>query len=231
MLAGRGDWNSRLRIGQTNSRPEMALYLTQPQRFGAPATGMLPPQALLDGTGDAELLALLWEMEVTMLHAEVDPPPNTCHIAVRTGKRYGKTSLTAYHGRDLARVIAECRHLLREIDPDGARVAAEHVGLITHKDCERSMAKALGIPAHRTGHFFRLRGSNQMQARWVLLVVGTPAVAPAQVARLACAYYHADPQVIDETSVRGEDGLFRYRDPRMRAEWPTRSSELSSEVV
>jgi hypothetical protein len=74
----------------------------------------MPPQALLDGTGDAELLALLFEMDVTMLRAEVDPPPNTRHIAVRTGKRYGKTSLTAWHGRDLARAIAECRCLLRE---------------------------------------------------------------------------------------------------------------------
>ena len=36
------------------------------------------------------------------------------------------------------------------------------------------------------------------------------------MARLARAYYHADPQVIDETSVRGEDGRWRYRDPRMQ---------------
>ncbi len=56
----------------------------------------------------------------------------------------------------------------------------------------------------------------------ILLVVGTPAVRPELVARLARAYYHADPQLIDETSVRGEDGPFRYRDPRMGAEWPTR---------
>ena len=34
--------------------------------------------------------------------------------------------------------------------------------------------------------------------------------------RLARAYYHADPQVIDETSVRGADGRWRYRDPRLQ---------------
>jgi hypothetical protein len=84
-------------------------------------------------TGDAERLSLLFEMSVTMLSAEVDPPPNTRHIAVRTGKRYGKTSLTAHHERDLARTIAECRYLLRELDPDGGLVAAGRVGLITHK--------------------------------------------------------------------------------------------------
>ena len=95
-----GDWNNLLRIGPTGNGQEMALCLTQPRRFGAREAGMLPPQALLDGAGDEELLALLFEMEVTMLRAEVAPPPNTRHIAVRTGKRYGKTSLTARHGRE-----------------------------------------------------------------------------------------------------------------------------------
>jgi hypothetical protein len=40
-----GNWNSRLRIGQIGSSPEMALYLTSARRFGARETGMLPPQA------------------------------------------------------------------------------------------------------------------------------------------------------------------------------------------
>jgi hypothetical protein len=65
---------------------------------------------------------------------------------VRTGKRYSKTSLTARHGRDLARAIAECRYLLRELDPDGVLAASGRVGLITHKDCKQAMAQALGIP-------------------------------------------------------------------------------------
>jgi hypothetical protein len=101
------------------------------------------------------------------------------------------------------------------------------VGLITHKDCEHAMAEALGIPAQRTGHFWGMRGSNALEDCDVLLVVGTPAVARAQVARLARAYYHADLEVIDETSERGENGVWRYRDPRMRAEWPMRSSGQS----
>jgi hypothetical protein len=210
------DWNSRLRIGQVRSGPEMALYLTQPRRFGAPATGPLPPRALIDGTCDEELLALLFEMDVTMLRALVDPPPNTRHIAVRTGKRYGKTSLTAQHGRDLARAIAECRYLLRELDPKGMLAASGRVGLITFKDCKAAMAEALGIPAERTGHFSRLRGSNALEGCDILLVVGTPTLRPEDVARLARAYYHADPQLIDETSVRGDDGRWRYRDARMQ---------------
>ena len=58
--------------------------------------------------------------------------------------------------------------------------------------------------------------------------VGMPTLRPEDVARLARAYYHADLLVIDETSVRGEDGRWHYRDLRMRAEWPMRSRGLSS---
>lgn len=76
--------------------------------------------------------------------------------------------------------------------------------------------EALGILAHRTGHFSRMRGSNQLEDCDVLLVVGTPAVRPGQVVRLARAYYHADPQVINETSERTEGGTWRYRDARMQ---------------
>jgi hypothetical protein len=104
----------------------------------------------------------------------------------------------------------------RELDPEGTLVASGRVGLITHKDCKRALAEALGIPAHHTGHFWGMRESLQLQDCNILLVVGTPAVRPEQVARLARAYYHADLQVIDETCERGEDGAFRYRDPRMQ---------------
>jgi hypothetical protein len=60
-------------------------------------------------TAVADLFARLFEAPVAVERAEVAPPPNTCHLAVRTGKRYGKTSLTARHGCDLARAMAECR--------------------------------------------------------------------------------------------------------------------------
>lgn len=116
-----------------------------------------------------------------------------------------------WHGRQ-----PKCRYLLRELDPNGALVAAGRVGLITHKACKPAMAEALGIPADRTGHFWGMRGSNALEKCHILLVVGTPAVRPELIARLARAYYHADPQLIDETSVRGEDGVWHYRDPRMK---------------
>jgi hypothetical protein len=112
----------------------------------------------------------------------------------------------------------KCRYLLHELDPDGTLAAAGHVGLITFKDCKAAMAEALGIPTERTGHFSRLCGSNALEDCDILLVMGTQTLRPADLARLARAYYHADPQLIDETSVRGEDGSFHYRDPRRRSQ-------------
>jgi hypothetical protein len=47
--------------------------------------------------------------------------------------------------RGLARAIAECRYLLRELDPEGTARAAAQVGLVTHKDCERALAFAAQI--------------------------------------------------------------------------------------
>src|ERR1051326_6357006 len=64
-----------------------------------------------DACGDLER-AVSYPKGEEFLRADVEPPPNTRHNAVRTGKRYGKTSLTARHGQDLARAIAECREPL-----------------------------------------------------------------------------------------------------------------------
>jgi hypothetical protein len=86
----------------------------------------------------------------------------------------------------------------------------------TPRDGKPVLAETLGIPAHRTGHFSRLRGSNAACGLDVLLVVGTPTLRPEDVTRLAHASYHVDPQLLDETSVRGADGRWRYRDPRMQ---------------
>ena len=78
------DWNSRLRIGSIGSGPEIALYLTSARLFGAPATGPLPPRTLIDGTGDEELKAMLFEMDITRLGAKArsaaeHAPPGRAH--------------------------------------------------------------------------------------------------------------------------------------------------------
>lgn len=128
---------------------------------------------------DAGLLARLFETPVAVERAEVAPPPTTRHIAVRTGKRYGKTSLTARHGREpLARHRRMPLSARGNAGPEGTARAAAQVGLVTHKDCERAMAEALGIPEHRSGHFWGMRGSNRLEDCTILFVVGTPAALP-----------------------------------------------------
>lgn len=94
-------------------------------------------------------------------------------------------------------------------------LASEQVGLITHKGCKPALTEALGTPDHRARNYWGIRESLSLEDCTILLVVvGTPAVRPEQVARLARADSHADPQVIDETCERGDDGVWHYRDPR-----------------
>src|SRR5690349_6495448 len=86
------------------------------------------------------------------------------------------------------------------------------------------MAEALGIPAHRTGHFSRLRESLALEDCDILLVVGTPTLRPEDVVRLARADSHADPLVIDESErTRRGWALALPRCAAARA-WPPRVS-------
>ena len=120
----------------------------------------------------------------------------------------------------LSRAIAECRYLLRELDPEGTARAAAQVGLVTHKDCERALAEALGIPEHRSGHFWGMRGSNRLEDCTILRARGHTCCS----ARTTWRGWHGRTitpiqRLIDESSERAEDGTWCYRDPRMRAEW------------
>ena len=107
--------------------------------------------------------------------------------------------------------------LSRELDPDGALVAAGPWG------SSRSMTAKRRAPCARhpgRAHRPLLTSARKQRGLWTATsgtVVGTPTLRPEDVARLARAYYHDDPQLIDETSARGEDGRWRYRDPRRHA--------------
>lgn len=182
-------WNSRLRIGA--SPDGLALIIAEPLRFEA---GKLPPLTILDATADDALMRRIWQRPITIERAEVDPPAHMQHIAVRTGKRYGKYAMTngAHRDRYVARAIAEAKYLLAELDPDGSKSRAGHVGLITFRDCERDIGDALEIPAVQTGHFWGMRGSNRLEACEILLIIGTPAPAPDQVVGLARALYFGE---------------------------------------
>jgi hypothetical protein len=209
-------WNSCLRIGPGTHGH--ALYITERLRF-SPGEAGLPARAVLDATADAEILSRLFGEQIQMEQADIDPPPGTRHIAIRTGKRYGKMSLTTRRkdgspNRDLARAIAEARYILREEDPEGEARERQQIGLISFKGCVDELGAALDIPEERRLHFWASRGSNALADCTILLVVGTPTVHGATVARLARALYQDDPQPISEESTQDGQGIRRYTDPR-----------------
>lgn len=233
------DWNSYLRIGP--SPRGYALFVTNPLRFGQQEGKALPPRIILDATADEELLQLLLKDEqVEIRRAQVQTPDSLLHVAVRTGKRYGKRALCTRRwrkddgqqpaNRDLKRAIAECRFLLARYDPDGSKAAAGKIGLISFRSCVDEVAAALNIPEtveiideqgetvtkKRRGYYWNMRGSNEMEDCEILICLGTPTLRPDEVIRLARALWHDDPNPINPTSNKDEElGKYIYEDPRL----------------
>ncbi|HEU5375523.1 MAG TPA: hypothetical protein VFV38_08805 [Ktedonobacteraceae bacterium] len=233
------EWNSYLRIGPSVNG--YALWVTNPLRFGK-GEKELPPRIILDATADEELLQLLLKDEqVQIQRAEVKTPDTLLHVAVRTGKRYGKRALcTKRRGngtnrkkeenKDLKRAIAECRFLLARYDPDGSKAAAGKIGIISFMTCVDEIAQALNIPAtvevvdehgetatrKRRGYYWNMRGSNEMEDCEILICLGTPTLRPDEVIRLARALWHDDPEPINPASNKDEEtGKYIYEDPRL----------------
>lgn len=211
-------WNSCLRVGP--GAHGQALYITERRHF-TPGEDGLPARAILDATADAEILTRLTGEQIQLVQADITPPPGTRHLAIRTGKRYGKMSLTTKRkdgspNRDLQRAIAEARYILREEDPDGEARTAQTIGLVSFMGCVAELGDALGIPEHRRLHFWAARGSNALEDCTILLVIGTPCIHPATVARLTRALYQDDPEPVSEATELDPQGIRRYLDPRMQ---------------
>jgi hypothetical protein len=207
-----GEWNSLIRIGPGAGSGAWALHVTTPRAFH----GGIGPLFVMDATADPDLVGRLLGRPVVTHRATITPPPGMRHIAVRTGVRYGKRALTASHGRDRNRAIAQALYLLTEADPDGSVRARGAVGLITFADIEADIGDALGIGPDRRGHFWGMRGSNRLESCEILLVIGTPAQRPDAVVRMARALYRDDPEAIDDTSMVTNDGHV-WADPRVAA--------------
>lgn len=218
------DWNSCLRVGP--SPQGWALHITERLTF-TPGEQGLPSRAILDATADADILSLLFKEQITIERAQIDPPPDTRHIAVRTTpkgipKRYGKTALTrgvkdGKINHNLKRAIAEARYILDQEDPGGQlRGTTQKVGLISYQGCVDALGEALGIQEHRRLHFWAARGSNDLEDCEILLVIGTPTLAPSTVARMARALWQDDPIPISEEFKADDQGVKHYTDPRMQ---------------
>jgi hypothetical protein len=105
------------------------------------------------------------------------------------------------------RVSPSAASFLIEFDPNGTLAAAGRVGLITFKGCKPGLARRSGSRRSAPAISHGCAGETLLADCNILLLVGTPPLSPEDLARLARAYHHADPHLIDETSVRGEDGV------------------------
>ena len=214
--AGGRNWNGRMRI--SGGEHGWALYIIEPLRFPVAEGASAKPWAILDATADEAFLRRLVGGPVELACEEVDPTPHTQHLALRSGKRYGKYSMVeAVHSAEYRDGVArELRYFLRQCDPDCALREAGLVGLITHKGAEEALGDALGIPPERRGHFWGMRGSNALIDCRILLVVGTPTPNLDAAAAWARALYRDDPEPIDTETVEGDDGVKRFRDERLK---------------
>lgn len=216
------EWNSLISLRPAAAGAahagEWALAITEPLRFALAKDGQaLPPITLLDATADADLLARLFCQPVRLEPADVPAPPaHTRHIAVRTGKRYGKRALTHWHGTGLETAAREVLYILRELDPDGALRAAGKVGLVTFEAGEAELAQRLDIAPERAAHFFAVRGSNALEGCEVLLIVGTPTLPEGELYRMARALWADDAAPIAEGCQRADDGRLTYADARVQ---------------
>jgi hypothetical protein len=186
-----GDWNSCLRVTQQG-----ALCISEKLLLRAGRQ-----VRVMDATADAEILRRFFGRPVRVVRSTVEPMAGTRHIAARM-TRFGKMNLTrnANRAEVQKRAIGRLRYLLRTYCREGATV-----GLITFKDLlpndeggGRELVDALGVADGRWLNYWGQRGSNDLSDVDVLLVVGTPAWNPDDVARMGRVLYVDDDRPIDE---------------------------------
>jgi len=130
--------------------------------------------------------------------------PDTVLVEPANAPRYGKSSLLTpkkdkqgnWQWTDLRRAVGHATYLLNTHDPGGQARAAGKVGLISFKDCVDTIGDALNIPKYRRMWFWGSRGSNALEDCDILLLVGTPALAPDEVEEYARDLHRQGPQPI-----------------------------------
>ena len=210
------DYNSCLRI-VVSKQKRATLFITTTRRINTTnQDGHRRAIGMADATANRAILERWYGGEVVIDRPEVKPPSHTRHYHVH--ERCSKTSMQQDHGRDLARAIRKLRFFLKQVDPQGEKAREGKVGLITYMGNEKAMREALGIPEGRSTHFWAARGSNGLEQCEILLLVGTPTLAPETVYRIARTLYRDDPQPIREGSHPTENGRsdFVYDDDRVQ---------------
>jgi hypothetical protein len=201
------DWNSHLRV--TRQGTGWALCLSEKRVLAAGRQ-----VRVMDATADAEILRRFFGRPVRVSRSAIEPMAGTRHIAAR-GTRFGKTNLTesANRAEVQRRAAGRMRYLLNMYCREGATV-----GLITFKRLlpnadggGRELVDALGVTEGRWLNFWGQRGSNDLNDVEVLVVLGTPAWNPDDVARMGRVLYADDAVPIDETFEMG-----RYADERLQ---------------
>ncbi len=231
------EWNSCIRIGPAKCGEGNSLYITEVRKFKKcvkrdtllekleegeePEKIPLPPIVLLDATADKEIHGRIFEAGIDIHRIEMQPAPGTQHIAVRTGKRYGKVSLTTRKKDETASnhliiTIKQCKYLLKKLDPTGSAIKERKVGLISFMGCVKEIGKALLIPEERQGHFWGIRGSNALADCSILFVVGTPTIRPDELFRQASAIYRDDPDPLIDVTPEEWQSAKCYSDPRLQ---------------
>ncbi len=210
---GSQDYNSCIRV--VVEKKQALLYITTTRAINATSKeGVRHAIALADATAHKGILANWYGAEVEVKRLAQDPPPHMKHIHL--AERCAKKSMQAKHGRDQARTIRKLKYFLKRFDPTGEKARSGKIGIITYMGNEEAIRLALDIPEGRTGHFWAMRGSNLLEACEILLIVGTPTLAPETMYRLARTVYRDDPQPIIEGSGKDEVERHRYLDYRVQ---------------
>jgi len=212
---GTEDFNSCIRVVVTKQKRAI-LHITTTRTINATSfEGVRRAIGMADATANREILAHWYGSDVQVERLAKDPPPHMRHFHL--AERCAKRSLQAKHGRDQARVIRKLKYFLKRFDPTGEKTRSGKVGLITYLGNEEAMRLALGILEGRTAHFWAARGSNALEPCEILLIVGTPTLAPETMYRITRTVYRDDPRPIVEGSEKDEQNRPRYLDYRVQA--------------
>lgn len=132
--------------------------------------------------------------------------------------RAGSTNTQGPQGmQGLRQAINDVSFVLDQLDSGGTLRQAGKVGLITFEGVEGAMRQALSIPDGMSGHFWAMRGSNQLAQCDILLVVGRPALSEEDIFRMGSFLYaeDEDAEPLAPGPYKAQDNTYHFCDARL----------------